>query len=186
MPAQPARSPASCGLSRPLARSLGPWRARGPGGASPWCVALAPLRCQIPGRQRIAASSSSLGGACSSVGSPRASRPSGVQENSRNPGTGLLAVFGLDVGPGGDRRVQPSRRGELASGKPERARFRRQLCLHTLIRDFTPPPLPPPLGQNPLALCLPSPFSRGSPQGLLGEAPAVASCHERVTIACKF
>lgn len=60
-------------------------------------------------------------------------------------GWAYLLFSGLTWGLRGDRKVQPSPQGELAPGKPERARFRRQNCLHTLIRDFTPPPPPPPL-----------------------------------------
>lgn len=103
---------------------------------------------------------------------PARPRP-GCRNASRSPGMGLPGVFGLDLGPGGDRKVQPS------PGKPGRARFRRQNCLHTLIRDFMLPPPPPPLLCGTELTGIVSPrarFSLGSHPGLLGEAPTVLRC----------
>lgn len=140
MPAQPARSLVSlCSVSSsgPLAWPLGApeasvrpgcawlWRRcciRVPDGGEPWPVFIslvAPAFLQYL---------------------PAHPHPGCRKTGSGSPGMGWLLSPGLTRGLGMTEKSSLPSEESLASGRPERIRFRRQNCLPSDVRDFTPPP----------------------------------------------
>lgn len=190
MPAQPARKrPPSAASPAPSPARWDPWRARGLG--APWLsVALAPRLCQSPGRQRTGFLFISWWRLQGSGISQRVH----VQGADR-PGRGMTAVFGLNLGPGDDREVQPSPGGELGSRQTRRGQIPQEKLpphprprFHPAAAAAARRPRPDSLG-----LCLPhGPFRPGLAREAAGRSshcrapPGKRARHVQVTnLKCK-